>query len=102
VNEVLRSMREAWLYRAALRRRVVRRDRPSPSETLWRLAPPAAAPTLAELLPPEPASFPATRVAAVAQISNATPPCAVAAELVRMAALASVERLTGRAIPAAA
>jgi hypothetical protein len=95
-------MREAWLYRAALRRRVVRRDRPSPSETLWRLAPPAVAPTLAELLPAELDAPPAPVVAARVPAGYATPPCTVAAALVRTAALASVERLTGRTIPAAA
>jgi hypothetical protein len=95
-------MRKAWLYRAALRRRVVRRDRPSPSETLWRLAPPAVTPTLAELVPAELDIVPAAAVETITEIGYVSLPSTVAAALVRTAALASAERLTGRAIPAAA
>jgi len=106
VNEVMRSLREEWSYRAALRRRVVRRDRPSPSETLWRLAPPAALPLLTELLPVD-ARAPEVRTVGIPLIvteqtesSAVALPSKFAADLVRGAALACADRLRGRAAQA--
>ncbi len=99
VDISVRAMQDAWRYRAALRRRVVRRDRPSPSETLWRMAPdPTPIASAAELLPVEVhvSAITAHTVPDCFADSDFTQPSIVTAELVRSVALACAQRLSSR------
>ncbi|THG30908.1 hypothetical protein [Naasia lichenicola] len=95
----VQAMQDAWRYRAALRRRVVLRDRPSPSETLWRMTPdPTPIASVAELLPVEVhvSTIPAHTVPDHFEASDFAQPSIIAAELVRSVALACAQRLSSR------